>query len=71
MIEILAQIDAPHFCCGIVLQDDIVVEAAPIVYYMKKQKWTRDQVRAYCAKKKWKIVVVHRLERARGIEPRS
>jgi hypothetical protein len=63
MIEILAAIDAKHFLAGVVLFDDRVVEAAPIVGYMKKQKWTRERVRDYCASKGWKITVVHRIER--------
>lgn len=66
VIEILASIDAPppaNFCCGIVLWDDVVIEAAPIVGYMKKQKWSRDRVRDYCNKRGWKIEVVHRVER--------
>lgn len=68
MIGILAQISAPKpksFAAGIVLWDDRVVEAAPIVGYMAKGKWTRDRVRAYCAEKGWKIIVVHELERSR------
>lgn len=64
MTEILAQIDAPgHFHAGIVLWDDTVIEAADIVAYMKKGKWTRTVVRDYCAKKGWKISVVHQVER--------
>lgn len=58
MTEILAAIDAPHFYCGIVLRNDTVIEAAPIVGYMKKRDWTRDHVRAYCAEKNWKVSVV-------------
>lgn len=68
MIEILAQIDSrqePKFTAGIVLWDDVVVEAAPIVGYMKRQKWTRDRVRTYCNQRGWTVEVVHRLERAR------
>jgi len=65
MIETLACIDAPHFCCGIVLWDDKVIEAAPIVGYMKKQKWTRDRVRTYCAEKGWKVSVVNETHRAK------
>ena len=64
MIEILAQIEAPHFCAGIVLQNDRVVEAAPILHYMKKAKWTRDRVRTYCAEKGWRVVVVHEVRSA-------
>lgn len=63
VVEILAQIRADHFTAGIVLWDDRVVEAAPIVHYMKKRRFTRDQVRSYCATKGWKISVVHRIER--------
>lgn len=64
MKEILAAIDAPHFFAGIVLWDDKVVEAADIVKYMKR--WNRDKVRAYCAKKGWKISVVHELNRPKA-----
>jgi hypothetical protein len=59
--EILAQVRAPHFTAGIVLWDGRVVEAAPIVGFMKR--WSRDRVRAYCAGKGWKVSVVHQLER--------
>ena len=65
MIEVLAQIEAPHFTAGIVLWDDVVIEAAPIVGYMKKGKWTRTVVREYCKSKGWKISVVSETERAR------
>lgn len=66
MIEILATIDAPGpkgFNAGIVLWDDVTVEAAPIIGYMAKQKWTRDRVRAYCAERGWTVSVVYRQER--------
>ena len=69
MKETLAQIDAPKnakdggFCVGIVLWDDVVVEAAVIVRYMRK--WKRDRVRAYCAEKGWDVSVVYEQERAR------
>lgn len=63
MTEILAAIDAPHFYAGIVLWDDRVVEAADIVKYMRVQKWSRERVRDYCKSKKWKITVVHQVER--------
>jgi len=62
MIEILAVIEAPHFYAGIVLQGDVVAEAADILKYMRK--WTRDQVRDYCATKGWKISIVTISERA-------
>jgi hypothetical protein len=63
VIEILAQIKAPHFCAGIVLWDDGVVEASPIVHYMKKHRWSRDRIRSYCQEKGWTIQVVWRQER--------
>lgn len=59
--EILAAIDAPHFYAGIVLWNDLVVDAAPIVKYMRK--WGRSRVRSYCANKGWKVSVVHQMER--------
>jgi alkylation response protein AidB-like acyl-CoA dehydrogenase len=70
MIEILASIDAPDkpgkkgFNAGVVLFDDVVVEAAPIIGYMKKKKWTRDQVRDYCAERGWTVTVIYRSERS-------
>ena len=63
VIEILAQIKAPHFTAGIVLWDDEVIEADPIVGYMKKGKWTRSVVRDYCERKGWKVSVIHQIER--------
>jgi hypothetical protein len=61
MTETLAQIEASHFCAGIVLWDDRVVETAPIVRYMRD--WSRDRVRTYCLKKGWRVSVVRELTR--------
>jgi hypothetical protein len=64
MIEILAQIEGGKrkpFTAGIVLWDDAVVEAAPIVRYMKR--WRRSRVREYCMTAGWRITVVHQIER--------
>ena len=47
---------------GLVLWDDIVVEAAPIIGYMKRGRWTRDRVRAYCERQGWKVSVVHKMK---------
>lgn len=52
----LTQIDAPHFCCGVEFDDDIVVLTAPIVKYM--MGWDLDQVRYYCDSKRWKFTEV-------------
>ena len=65
--EILAQISgtkAKPFSAGIVLFDDVVVEAAPIIGFMKKNKFTRDQVREYCRAKGWEINVVYEQRRS-------
>ena len=69
MIEILAQIKAPkpkQFVAGLVLWDDKVVEAAPIIGFMKRGKWSRTRVREYCQLKGWEISVVHEIERGRN-----
>jgi hypothetical protein len=55
-VEILAQINGIHahgkpFSVGVVLWDDIVIEAAPLVGYMKQQRWNRDRARAHCAER--------------------
>ena len=55
---ILAQITAGHFCAGLFLDRDTVTTAAPIIGYMAEQRWTRDQVRAYCRERGWSIRVV-------------
>lgn len=51
----VVQVDAPHFCAGIVVVDGIVTEAAPIL------KWTigkrRDWLRDYFRQKGWKATV--------------
>jgi hypothetical protein len=60
MIETLAQIKAPNFTAGIVLHDDVVTQAAPIVRYM--QRWSRDRVRAFCLEKGWSVAVVRQAE---------
>jgi hypothetical protein len=54
--ELLASIEAPHFCAGIVLRKDRVVVAADIVRYMRG--WSRARVRDYCADKGWQVSVV-------------
>lgn len=56
--SLLVQITAPHFCAGLVLDDDVVTTAAPIIHYMAEQRWTRDRVRAYCRSKGWSVSVV-------------
>jgi hypothetical protein len=51
------QITAPHFVAGIVLDwRRIVVEAAPIVNYMKG--WTEERMEDYCASKGWVVYAI-------------
>jgi hypothetical protein len=61
MIEILARISTRRFTAGLVLWDGRVVEAAPIVRFMKR--WDRDRVRRYCADHDWKIEVIWEMKR--------
>jgi len=66
MIEILAQVEGKDhkdrpFTAGIVLHDDKVIEAAPIVRFMRR--WHRDRVREHCQRLGWRISVVHQIER--------
>lgn len=46
---------------GIVLFDDVVVETAPIVRYMRN--WSRDRVRAECNRRGWTVSVVWQMDR--------
>lgn len=55
MSEVLFQIEAGYFCCGIVVSSvtRTVIREAPIVKYM--HGWTSRQVARYCAKKGWLV----------------
>jgi hypothetical protein len=46
MPELLARISASSFVTGVILHDDQVIEAAPIVAYVKGR--ARDRVREHC-----------------------
>lgn len=61
----LIQIDTPHFCAGIELQQDgdpvkelnlICVDCAPIVKYMKG--WRLHKINNYVKSKHWKLTVI-------------
>jgi hypothetical protein len=52
----LVQIQAEHFCAGLVLENEICVDAAPIIKYMLG--WNRERIRNYCRKKGWRAIVV-------------
>jgi hypothetical protein len=54
--ELYAQVQGDDFCAGLVLRNDVVIEAAPIIRYMKG--WSRSRVRAYCQEKGWIAKIV-------------
>jgi hypothetical protein len=70
--ETLVKLTAPTvgtrsgFCCGIVIKDDKVVKAAPIVDFMRKRKWTGDQVRKYCKSVGWSATVMRKPAEAKA-----
>lgn len=72
MIELLAVVTGKtrrgaSFTAGVVLWDDVVVEAAPVL--RMRRKMTRDQVREHCQREGWEISVVYVMERRAGLEP--
>ena len=52
----LYRISADHFVCGIVADNDSIIEAAPIVYYSKKMGLTK--FLDYCTSKGWKAEIL-------------
>lgn len=56
--ERLLRIVAPHFVAGIILRDDVVIKAAPIVRYMAVNKWSYWRVFGYCQEKAWSLEVI-------------
>jgi hypothetical protein len=52
MLRYLLRISAFHFCADIVLLDNKVVEAEPVVGYMRG--WSRKHVDDYCRQRGWK-----------------
>jgi hypothetical protein len=55
-IETFVRVVAPHFVAGLIVVDNRVFEAAPILSWMigKDQQW----IRSYFKKKGWKAYVV-------------
>lgn len=49
----LVQVTAPHFCAGIIVRRDKVIEAAPILQWTlgKPYSW----LRRYFARKRWSV----------------
>jgi len=52
----LVQVTAPHFVAGLVMENDIVIEAAPILRWAIGKK--RDWLRSYFERKDWTVKVV-------------
>jgi hypothetical protein len=50
-METLWQIDAPHFCCGVVVKDGRISEAAPILQWAIGKDW--QWFKKYCQSKGW------------------
>lgn len=46
-------IDAPHFCAAVVVENGVVVRAAPILRYMLG--WDRAKVLGYAKRKGWTV----------------
>jgi len=56
----LVSVDAPHFCAGIVIEDDKCVRAAPILAWCIGKD--ASFLRRYFKQKGWKAIVVKRAD---------
>ncbi len=54
--EILLAIDAPHFYCGVVLQNDRVIRTAPIVRYLRG--WNVQRLTRYSQAHGWRVEAI-------------
>lgn len=52
----MLSVTAPRFVAGLILNDDRVTEAAPILRYMTG--WTRARVLSYCRSRRWALTEV-------------
>lgn len=50
---ILFQINASHFCAGGVIENRLIINAAPIIKYMIG--WNVEKAYYFCIKRKWNI----------------
>lgn len=50
----LLGIDAPHFHAAI----EVGGRVAPIIAYMRRNNWSEEQIREYCAKKGWSCITL-------------
>lgn len=49
----LVQITAPHFCAGLVVERDKVVEAAPILGWTMGQPYS--YIKRICVRRGWRV----------------
>ncbi len=54
--HILWRITAPHFCAGILVWNNVVMNAAPILAWMKGRHTT--WINGYCTRKGWTVEYV-------------
>ena len=60
--ETLIVLEAPgRFVAFLVLHNDLVIEGADILGYMKRKQWSKAQVCCYAKSKGWKCSVVHEM----------
>lgn len=55
IMNIDLRISSEYFVCGASIRNNYVVEAAPIISYMKK--WDSTKVFQYCKKKNWSLEI--------------
>ncbi len=53
MTKIEYQITAPHFCAGVTVVDDFVLEAAPILKWTRTKRWA--EVRSWAERKGYTV----------------
>ena len=54
--ESLHAVDAPYFYCGVIVRHGRVINAAPIVHYLKG--WDRERVQRYAQRRGWQVAAV-------------
>lgn len=59
-MQTLLRISAPHFVAGLVLEQNTwqAVDAAPILWWMVRQRWTWQTIEPYLKRKGWTWEVI-------------
>ena len=52
----LYKVSSNYFVCGIEIENDVCVNAAPIVKYMKRKKL--NWIKMYCKQKGFKLIMI-------------